>query len=561
MAWTPVIFGTGGGAGFTLGPPNNLFGATAGNASASPLTVSPAANRAAAEGVRDTYFGANPSNLATYDADENLNIRLFYTESSETVIIHQVRQGSAWVDNASTVGIQGIPGSGTDFTSVGEGNIPVIGAGPGFLPADSGLSIDSTTGRFVSDKSLELPSGTLFIGPSTSLSAAVRAIHLRSDVTGNRKLILAQLYDTTNGFSMPFVYRGTTVDEVTLNTPPGTDNSNTAVFDFTTTADELLTRFTLPTNQISQTLNCSLTIRTTSQSGPVAFSLSGDINSDASGNVVVDLSADYNPILVDNATTLYVNISCTGMVGTDLGGGVFRPNAVIQRIVVDRPVIALNEDIPTTLSALTNDENFIDGIVVQDEGVALTNDGTTLNFTGPGVTATGTGATKTINITGGGITVQDEGVDLATQATTLNFVGAAVAATGTGAVKTITISSTGTVPSPVTTDLRYGLSSQSDPALVDFGTLTDVPSPTDPQTVSTGLTTAGQYFHIFSSNTHDIITIRDTVLDQIVYQDGGSGNIFIKRSDVRTESTITYDAYSIGPLNAGVNEEYILRFS
>ena len=110
-------------------------------------------------------------------------------------------------------------------------------------------------------------------------------------------------------------------------------------------------------------------------------------------------------------------------------------------------------------------------------------------------------------------------------------------------------------------DLRYGLSSQSDPALVVFASLTDVASPTDPQTVTTGTTTAGQYFHIFSANTHDIQTIRDTVLDQIVYQDGGSGNIFTKVNDARTESSVTYDAYTVGPLNAGVDESYVLAFS
>ena len=74
------IGGTGGGGqGFTLGPPNNLFGATAGNASTTPISVTAATNRTAAEGVRDTYFTANPSNLATYDAsgNENLGILLY----------------------------------------------------------------------------------------------------------------------------------------------------------------------------------------------------------------------------------------------------------------------------------------------------------------------------------------------------------------------------------------------------------------------------------------------------------------------------------------------------
>lgn len=118
-----------------------------------------------------------------------------------------------------------------------------------------------------------------------------------------------------------------------------------------------------------------------------------------------------------------------------------------------------------------------------------------------------------------------------------------------------------TPPSPGPNDFLFGLSPQSDPALVDFGSLTDVAMPTDPQNVQTGTTTEDLYFHIFSANTHDIQTITDTVLQQIVYQDGGTGNIFTKVNDVRTETAVTYDSYSIGPLNAGVDETYVVRFS
>lgn len=127
---------------------------------------------------------------------------------------------------------------------------------------------------------------------------------------------------------------------------------------------------------------------------------------------------------------------------------------------------------------------------------------------------------------------------------------------------TITINYVAGGVTPTTADLRHGLSIESDPALIAFADLTDVTDPTDPQTVSTGVTQAGQYFHIFSPNTHDIQTITDTVLSQVVYQDGlTSGNIFTKTSDAITESSIVYDAYSVGPFNAGVDEEYIVRFT
>lgn len=162
-----------------------------------------------------------------------------------------------------------------------------------------------------------------------------------------------------------------------------------------------------------------------------------------------------------------------------------------------------------------------------------------------------------------GISYQEEGGAVVT-ASTLNVVGAGATLTNVGGVATLTIPGGENPPIAGPNDLRYGLSDQSAPVDVVFANLTDVASPTDPQTVSTGVSTAGDYFYIFSANTHDITSIRDTVLDQIVYQDPAdpnNPNIFTKTSDARIESGVTYDAYQIGPLNAGVNEDYIVRFS
>ena len=163
---------------------------------------------------------------------------------------------------------------------------------------------------------------------------------------------------------------------------------------------------------------------------------------------------------------------------------------------------------------------------------------------------------------GGPVSVSDEGTEITGNLTAINFIGAGVTAELSGSTVNVTITgTTGPSPSPISNDLRYGLSTQSDPALVTFSGLTDEANPTNPITISTGTTSAGQYFHIFSANSHTIQTIRDTVLDQIVYQDGASGNIFTKVANSRTENLITYDAYSIGPLNAGVDEDYVLTFT
>ena len=162
-----------------------------------------------------------------------------------------------------------------------------------------------------------------------------------------------------------------------------------------------------------------------------------------------------------------------------------------------------------------------------------------------------------------GVTLEDEGTALTGITTTLNFVGDGVTVSGSGNRKVITIAggSGGTTPTPGPDDFRYGRSQQSDPALVDFASLTDVASPTDPQTVSTGTTVAGDYFHIFSAASHTVQTITDTVNSEVVYQDGASDNIFTKTANARTENSVIYDAYTVGPLNVGVNEEYIVEFS
>ena len=130
--------------------------------------------------------------------------------------------------------------------------------------------------------------------------------------------------------------------------------------------------------------------------------------------------------------------------------------------------------------------------------------------------------------------------------------------------KRITVGSITTgdpTPSPITADLRHGLSAESDPALVTFGDLTDVANPTDPITLATGAISAGQYYHIFLENTEDIQTITDTILNNVVYEDGGTDNQFDNQDDVRTEATITYNSYTLGPLIAGVSQSYVVAFS
>lgn len=107
------IGGDGGGAG-TLGPADNIFGDISGDLSVVPLLVNPAANRAAAETVRDNYFIANPANLAVFDANSNLGIYIYFIDSGNAVTVFQKRIGGNWVDTTVSIGIPGVPGTDGD---------------------------------------------------------------------------------------------------------------------------------------------------------------------------------------------------------------------------------------------------------------------------------------------------------------------------------------------------------------------------------------------------------------------------------------------------------------
>ena len=160
-------FGGGQGASFALGPPNNLFGATSGDATTSPLAVQPATSKSAAETVRNTYATNNPTWLAAYDANSDLNIRIFYTEDGNSVIVHQIRMGGAWVDNGSVTGIEGLPGSGTDFSGISDFHVPMIGTAPDKMPLDSGIArTESGTGMYEAAMGMIFPRCLLYTSPS-----------------------------------------------------------------------------------------------------------------------------------------------------------------------------------------------------------------------------------------------------------------------------------------------------------------------------------------------------------------------------------------------------------
>lgn len=181
----PLRASAGGGAGFTVGPPSNIFGVTAGNVSTTPLVVQPATTRASAEVVRDNYFTTNPVNLVIYDEEGNeaLGVVIYFTDGTSIETVGQTRVGGVWRDSLSFQSIQGLPGSGTDFSSVSENHIPAVGAGPDKTPFDSGLVV-MPDNVIATEGILRIGTNTLQFGLAQSISAAGRNVAFSDDQSG-----------------------------------------------------------------------------------------------------------------------------------------------------------------------------------------------------------------------------------------------------------------------------------------------------------------------------------------------------------------------------------------
>ncbi len=107
---------------------------------------------------------------------------------------------------------------------------------------------------------------------------------------------------------------------------------------------------------------------------------------------------------------------------------------------------------------------------------------------------------------------------------------------------------------PVTANIYTGLMDTDIPATVDLATLVLSMDAESPHTVHSGLATAGQFFLVLIESDHEFSSITDTVLQQDVT------GIFTKTSAVREIGGTDYSSYVVGPLNAGFDESYVVRF-
>ena len=418
MTWSPP--GRGGrGGGFALGPANNLFGTTAGDASASPTGVSPAASKSAAEGVRDTYFTANPTNLATYDADSDLNIRLFYTASGSTVIVHQIRQGSAWVDNGSVTGIQGLPGSGTDFSAISENHIPAIGPGPNKLPYDSGLVVDPDEAILTG---ITLQADSFRHNQAISSTSGIEEICFSNMFRGTQShpaLQRAELDQSDRVRGKDWVAPAPIVDSVRQSVDTEILTNPT----FTLTVDAGGGEgITIKDFQVNFASNASDATMIVSRGSNEVFR--HNFGSFSTGVQRLSLmstppqSTDPGFAQVLDGEDYVFQIMNASLLGNSSGV----PWYTLTFRSWNYGDLAKVSDIPTTAVELTDissagsgsiitaaertklaglASNATQGVTVQDEGVQLNVAATTLNFTGAGVTATDSSGTISVSIPGG----------------------------------------------------------------------------------------------------------------------------------------------------------------
>lgn len=274
MATGYPSFGAGGGGqGFVLGPANNLFGATAGDASASPLPVSAATNRTAAESTRDTYFTANPSNLASYTANSTLGIYIYFTAGSTTTIIGQQRVGGSWVDSSSVNAVQGRDGMGALDASIPDNTI-ILKTTVAGQPAARASSFVEQTAMVESTKPVMSTgfqsNSVMLVGAGESITSQV--------ASGDLYRAIGARYTKANGTERPgFVDTGAQSTPTIQSDDTQTLSGNSLQFIFASTASGIATAYTFRSRLTTGIDNCNFISRFNSHTGDnIAFDYQRD---------------------------------------------------------------------------------------------------------------------------------------------------------------------------------------------------------------------------------------------------------------------------------------------
>ncbi|AUR82222.1 hypothetical protein NVP1022O_09 [Vibrio phage 1.022.O._10N.286.45.A10] len=221
----------GGGAGFELGPAQNVFTGS---------------DRTSAELERDTYTTANPSWLAEYEVATGVkpNIRLEFSDNGEPSVVHQVRNstGTEWADNESVVAIKGDPGD-SDISNVDDGQIPVR---EGSVLVSSGMQ-KLPSGQILAPKNFGVESASIDFGDVITVSeqSAFLGIH---DNSSDRSYIVVD-FERNRGepSRSPRIFTSTEAETTdVVQADDSTELTGTSLtFDYTTTLTAYTNAITL----------------------------------------------------------------------------------------------------------------------------------------------------------------------------------------------------------------------------------------------------------------------------------------------------------------------------
>lgn len=506
MATLTPAYGGSGGGGFTLGPAQNVF---------------TGADRAAAEAARDTYQAVNASWLATYNGNVDLNIRLEYTESGNAVALYQVRDssGASWVDNSSAIGVQGERGiDGTVLEFSDETSRDTFFASRRDMLRNN-LPIMVT----VRDETIELQTWTGATNPPTYNANLWRPASVMS---ATASFLLADVHAISSGGQNVF-----TINESSdlIFYPPWQ-----YVGDHRTSGGRTVS--SIPDAR-RYTPDGSSTPSDVEPGGARALS----------GSVAFDV--DFN--ILNFHTALF------GL--TYVPEEAYTGRITYQVTNVDTNIIVYNQAEDVTLTAGMEFSQWFQFPFEARLGENLNaqllkEDLTVLSVRPEAGDATRPYTTSHIrSYADNPLIVSDAAAE---QLETVIVGGEGINITRAGNVLTVSRSGNGGGGNPDAPGERmyFGLSNESDAASVDVTTLTRLNAHTNPQLITLGTATQGQYGWIFTENANDLSTITDTVLQQDVT------DLFAETTNAQTIDTISFGARRVGPLNAGFNEQYMVRF-
>lgn len=579
-------------AGFGVGPANNIFGTTSGDVNADNLNVSPASNKAAAEGVRDTYFTANPSNLAEYDASAGLHIFLSYNDNGDTVLEAQSRTGNAWVRSVAIFAIQGAPGGEMALAGVPSGRVlfnnnGVLAAAPARVMDDDTLFVEGITrieaGTLAMGPFIQISERGGFVGLTNALGDEFTLVDYRTprDAPSTTPRIL-EYTEAENNFVIQAVQTESLSSPLTFNyTPTLLARTNALISEVGTDVTNLRFRIANAAD-VTQVLKY----------WPSEAAWLDDRGEDfAAGVMTLDFEDTELPL--NSTTTLQIDIRYdSGTLLGDTNGvpvltavlqrGQFAPLG-LQRDDVDGISASVNAGVLSIVLSRGEDiDDLTTTVAIPTTGTAPPAGSTDASITRfeiagqatsvlAGTTLTGT---KSFNYNvnhpedvNGNLTLRQGTSELRTDIdpnnnsitqlindVTLGNNQTAIfelrGETNEGILLTSFFRVRAHLPPE---QLFFGQSTSDNPDSIDTATLSHTEAGVDGAMVTTGDTVQGNYFILLVPADHDVVSIVDGLGQNVT-------SIFTRTEDVRTLSSVSYHSYVFGPVNAGASESYTLRF-